>query len=64
MQESCAKLSDEFGGEAMKKLRVFECHKWFKDGRENVEDERLVVQDPTEPMKMLKCGTWCNETVN
>jgi hypothetical protein len=27
---------------------------------ENVEDERMVVKDITEPMKMLKkCGIWC-----
>jgi hypothetical protein len=39
--DTCAKLSKAFEGEAMKKSSVFEWHKQFKEGRENVEgDER------------------------
>jgi hypothetical protein len=32
-------LSEAYGGEAMKKSCVFECHKWFKEGCENMEDD-------------------------
>jgi hypothetical protein len=31
-------LSKAYGGEIMKKSSVFEWHKWFKEGHENVED--------------------------
>jgi hypothetical protein len=27
------------GGEAMKKAKVFEWHKWFKEGCKNVKDD-------------------------
>jgi len=33
-------LSQTYGGEAMKKSSVFAWHKWFKEGHENMEDER------------------------
>jgi hypothetical protein len=47
-------------GKAMKNSRICEWHKQFKDGPEKVEDdEKVVIQDLTEPMKMLKkCGIW------
>jgi hypothetical protein len=38
MQETCAMLFEAYGGEAMEKSSDFEWHKWFKEGRENVED--------------------------
>jgi len=37
--DSCAMLSEAYGGEAMKNSSVFEWHKRFKEGRENVEDD-------------------------
>jgi hypothetical protein len=38
---TCAMLSEACGGEAVNKSSVFEGHKPFKDGRENVKhDER------------------------
>jgi hypothetical protein len=37
--DTCAVLSKAFGGEAMKKSSVFECHKRFKNGRKHVEDD-------------------------
>jgi hypothetical protein len=39
--DTCAVLSEAYGGEAMKTSSVSEWHKWFKEGHENVEsDER------------------------
>jgi hypothetical protein len=39
--DTCAMLSEAYGREAMKKSSVLECHKRFKEGRENVKvDER------------------------
>jgi hypothetical protein len=32
-------LSKAYGREAMKKSSVFDWHKWFKQGHEDVEDE-------------------------
>jgi hypothetical protein len=57
-------LSRVYGGEAVKKSRVFEWHKWFKEGRDYVEnDERMVIQDLTEAIKVMKkCGTWYMQT--
>jgi hypothetical protein len=37
---TCAVLSEVYEGEAMKKTSVFEWHKRFKEGCENVDDER------------------------
>jgi hypothetical protein len=37
--DTCAVLSKDYGGEAKKKSGVFEWHKRFKEGRENVEDD-------------------------
>jgi hypothetical protein len=59
--DTCAVLSEAYGGEAMKKSHVFEWHKWFTEGFENVEnDERCGCPSLTEPVKMLKkYGIWC-----
>jgi hypothetical protein len=38
-RDTCALLSEAYEGEAVKKSNVFEWHKWFKEGSENVEDE-------------------------
>jgi len=37
--DTCAMLSEAYGGEAMKKSSILEWHKRFKEGRENVEDD-------------------------
>jgi hypothetical protein len=38
--DACAMLSEDYGGEAMKKSSVFiEWHKGFRDVRENVNDD-------------------------
>jgi hypothetical protein len=37
--DACAVLSEAYGGAAMQKANVFEWYKWFKEGRENVENE-------------------------
>jgi len=61
--DTCAMLSEACGeSEAMKESSVFECHKRFEEGRENVEDDEGtgVVQDLTEQIKMLKTyDIWC-----
>jgi hypothetical protein len=58
--DTWAILSEAYVGEAMKKSRAFEWHKQFKEGRENVEHDKEVVKDLTEPMRMLqKYGIWC-----
>jgi hypothetical protein len=31
--DTCAMFSEAYGGKAMKKTRVSEWHKWFKEGR-------------------------------
>jgi hypothetical protein len=36
---TCVVLSEAYGKEGMKKSSVFEWHKWFKEGCENVEDD-------------------------
>jgi hypothetical protein len=51
-------LYEAYGGEAVKKSSVFEWHKRFKKGHENVEYL-------TEPVKILnECGICCIQTVN
>jgi hypothetical protein len=64
--DTCAMLSDAYGGGAMKKSGVVEWHKQFKEGYKNMEDyERRDCPQPhlTELMKMLrKCGIWCTQT--
>jgi len=37
--DTFTKLSEAFGGEYMKRSSVFEWHKQFKEGRENMEDD-------------------------
>jgi hypothetical protein len=37
--DTCALLSKAYGGETVKKSIVFERHKWFKDGCNNMEDD-------------------------
>jgi len=37
--DTYAVLFKAYGGEAMKKWSVYEWHKQFKEGRENVEDD-------------------------
>jgi hypothetical protein len=48
-------LSEAYGGEILKKSSVFEWHKRFKEGWENMEDdERSDCQDLTQPMEFWK----------
>jgi hypothetical protein len=37
--DTCVKLSEAYGRDAMEKSSVFEWHKRFEEGRENVEDD-------------------------
>jgi len=37
--DTCAVLSEAYGGEAKKKSSVFDWHKWLKEGHKNVEDD-------------------------
>jgi hypothetical protein len=37
--DTCAMLSENYGGETTKKSNVSEWHKQYKEGRENVEDD-------------------------
>jgi hypothetical protein len=43
--DTCAMLSEAYEGEAMKKSSIFEWHKQFKEGRENVEDVDITKED-------------------
>jgi hypothetical protein len=53
--DSYAMLSEAYGGEALKKLFFFfEWHSRFKECRENVEDDEMVIDVLTEPIKVLK----------
>jgi len=36
--DTCAMLSEAYGGDAMRKSNVFVWHELFKEGRENVGD--------------------------
>jgi hypothetical protein len=38
--ETLQMLTEACGADAMKKSSVFEWHKWFKEGREDVKDDR------------------------
>jgi hypothetical protein len=38
--DTCAMLSEAYGGEVMKRSSAFERYKWFKEGREDVEDDK------------------------
>jgi hypothetical protein len=38
-RDTCALVSEYYGGEAMKKSRVFKWHEQFKAGYKNVEDD-------------------------
>jgi len=40
--ETLALLTDAYGEYAMKKSSVFEWHRWFKEGREDVQDDQEV----------------------
>jgi hypothetical protein len=51
-------------GRGYKKSSVFELHKQFKEGHENMKMmKEVVIQGLTELMKMLrKCRIWCIQT--
>jgi hypothetical protein len=52
--ETLQMLIEAYGADAMKKLRVFEWHKRFKEGREHVKDnERLDARKLTGQMKTV-----------
>jgi hypothetical protein len=60
-RNTCGMLSEAYGGEIMKKSSVFEWHKPFKEGLENMEgDERSYRPRSCKPMKLSKkCRIWC-----
>jgi hypothetical protein len=42
--DTCTVLFEAYGGEAMKNSSVFEWHKWFREGHENMDnDERSCL---------------------
>jgi len=63
--DTCAMLSEAYGGEAMKKSSAFEWHKRFKEGHENMDDDdddderrgRRRSQRSNENVE--KCGIFC-----
>jgi hypothetical protein len=53
--------NDSYGGEAVKKSCDFEWHKWFKEGRKNVEDDarsRPKSKITGENVKSAESGTF------
>ena len=46
--ETLAVLTVAYGKYAMKKLSVFEWHRWFKEGQEDVQDDPRSVQQKTQ----------------
>jgi hypothetical protein len=55
--DTCAMLSEAYEGEVMKKSSVSVWHQRFKEDRDNVEGERVVIKNLTEPLNTLKkCG--------
>ena len=46
--ETLALLTVAYGKYAMKKSSVFECHRLFKNGRENVQDDIKSGQPKTQ----------------
>jgi hypothetical protein len=40
-------LTEAYGADAMKKSRVFEWHKRFKEGREDVKDDEITGRPKT-----------------
>jgi hypothetical protein len=55
--DTYAMLSKAYGGEAVKKSSVFKWHIQFKEVHKNWKMMKMVVQELTEPLKILKkCG--------
>jgi hypothetical protein len=42
--DTCAVLSEAYGGEATKKSSVSE-HKWFKEGLKSKDDVKITIED-------------------
>jgi hypothetical protein len=64
--DTCALLSEAYGAEAMKKCEVFfsGIHDSKRVARTWKMMKEVVVQDFTEPVKMLKkCGIWCTKAL-
>jgi len=57
--DTCALVSEDYGGEAMKKSGVFEWHKWFKDGLKNIEDESSSHPTYNKTKELKNCIIWC-----
>jgi hypothetical protein len=59
--DTCAMLSEAYGGEALTKSCVLERPKRFKRVASTWKMmKEVVVRDLTEPMRTLKkCGIWC-----
>ena len=62
--EALGLLQQVYGNEAMSRCRVFEWHKRFKEGREDVEDDPGVGgRQQAKLKKMLsECGRRCAAT--
>jgi hypothetical protein len=48
MSETLQMLTEAYGANAMKKLSVFEWHKRFKEGREDVKDDKRPSENSLE----------------
>jgi hypothetical protein len=59
-RDTCEFLSEAYGGEAMKTSSVFERHKRFEEGFENVEnDERSGCPRSHRTNENVEKVTWC-----
>jgi hypothetical protein len=53
MSETLQMLTEVYGADAMKKSSIFEWHKKFKEGWEDVKDDELDVRKLTGQMKIV-----------
>ena len=60
VSETLALLTVVYGEYAVKKSSVFEWHRWFKEGRENVQDDPRSGQPKTQrtDADVRKYETW------
>ena len=56
--ETFASLTEASGDATVSRTVVFKWHKAFKEGRENVEDDPLVLEDQSR-QQMIKTWKWC-----
>jgi len=53
---TCAMLSEAYGGESMKKSHVSERHKWFKEGCKNMQ--KLITWNNVESVHRKRPKLW------